>query len=75
MKRRENALKRVRDALTRDRDHDAPCPAQSLTMSAGGPTCVRPSIFAGQRASRCHDSVRTVRPGSDRCNRALIAAR
>jgi hypothetical protein len=32
MKRRENALKRVRDALTRDRDHDAPCPAQSLTM-------------------------------------------
>jgi len=36
MKRRENALKRVRDALTRDRDHDAPCPAQSLTMSAAG---------------------------------------
>jgi hypothetical protein len=32
MKRRENALKRVRDAFTRDRDHDAPCPAQSLTM-------------------------------------------
>jgi hypothetical protein len=37
MKRRENALKRVRDALTRDGDHDAPCPAQSLTMSVAGP--------------------------------------
>jgi hypothetical protein len=32
MKRRENALKRVRGVFTRDRDHDAPCPAQSLTM-------------------------------------------
>jgi hypothetical protein len=32
MKRRENALKRVRDAFTRDRDYHAPCPAQSLTM-------------------------------------------
>ena len=29
MKRRENALKWVRDALTRDCDHDAPCPAAS----------------------------------------------
>jgi hypothetical protein len=31
MKRRESARNRVKDALTNDRNHDAPCPAQRLT--------------------------------------------
>ena len=51
MKRRENALKRVRDAFTRDRDHDAPCPAQ-------------PSIFAGQPVTTVRAPSDRVRTGA-----------